>query len=312
MIGHLILYCAAFLTIWLGSGLIVSSIDRFSRTLHLSSFLVSFVILGILTSTPEFAVGLTAVTEGTPEIFVGNLLGGIPVLFLLVVPILAILGNGIELKHELTQSKVLATLGFILTPSLLILDRHISHAEAVILLIMYTTLIFLLQKNRNFLSLQRNTLLMHTTIYSLKDILFLLIGIGLVFVSSQIIVEKTLYFSELLRVSPLFISLLILSLGTNLPELSVAIRSVFLGKKDVAFGAYLGSASANTLLFGVFTLLSQQDVVTNSSFFITFFFITLSLILFFLFSRSNNTISRKEGLLLFLVYLSFVIVELLG
>ncbi|KKR81560.1 MAG: Na+/Ca2+ exchange integral membrane protein, partial [Candidatus Daviesbacteria bacterium GW2011_GWC1_40_9] len=99
--NDLIIYIVSFVTIWVGSGLIVSSANKIAHKLRLPAFIISFVFLGILTSTPEMAVGLTAVASGTPLIFIGNLLGGVPILFFLLVPMLAIFGGGINLNHKL-------------------------------------------------------------------------------------------------------------------------------------------------------------------------------------------------------------------
>ncbi len=79
--------------IWFGAGLIVTAASKFSQKLKLSPFAFSFVFLGILTSTPEFSVGLQAIADHDAEIFVGNLLGGIVVLFLVVIPMLAVFGK---------------------------------------------------------------------------------------------------------------------------------------------------------------------------------------------------------------------------
>ncbi|KXK10424.1 MAG: putative calcium/sodium:proton antiporter [Microgenomates bacterium OLB23] len=103
LIANIVIYIISFIAIWYGAGLIIASITKFSTRLKLSPFTFSFVFLGILTSIPEFSVGLQAVVNGDPEIFVGNLLGGVVALFLLVIPLLAIFGKGISLKHELNK-----------------------------------------------------------------------------------------------------------------------------------------------------------------------------------------------------------------
>ncbi|MBI2617292.1 sodium:calcium antiporter [Candidatus Gottesmanbacteria bacterium] len=306
---HILTYISSFIFIWIGAGLIVSSTDRFSRKLRLSTFAVSFIILGILTSSPEFAVGLTAIAESNPEIFVGNLLGGVPVIFLFIIPILAIFGNGINLKHDLDRNTLLATLGVILIPFLLVIDKKITNPEGILLILLYIVLIFLIERRHGIFD-RKNTEILNIKSYSYRDIIRVLVGVGIVFVSSQIIVDKTMYFSSFFNISAFYISLIILSLGTNLPELSLAIRSITLGSKDIAFGDYMGSAAANTLLFGVFTLLNNGEILTVNNFLFTFVYITMGLTLFYFFSRSKNNISRTEGLILLIVYLTFVIVEL--
>lgn len=309
LVTNVLLYIGSFIFIWLGAGLVVSSVDRFSRKLGLSSFAVSFIILGILTSTPEFAVGLTAVAEHKPEIFVGNLIGGIPVIFLFIIPILAIFGNGIKINHDFTLKNLLITLGVIIAPSFFMLDKKMSSIEGIILIFLYIVLIFIVEKKHGFFD-RTNVQAMNIKAYSYKDLVKILLGIGIMFVASQIIVDKTMYFSEILNISAFYISLIALSLGTNLPELSLAVRSVFSGKKDIAFGDYMGSAAANTLLFGIFTLLSGGEVLSINSFYKTFLFVVGGLILFCLFSRSNNTLSRGGGFVLFSLYLIFAFFQL--
>lgn len=307
---NLFIYIAAFILIWIGSGWIVGPMARFSKKLKLSSFAVSFIILGLLTSLPELAVGLQSVGDHKPEIFVGNLLGGIPVIFLFIIPLLAIFGNGINLRHDIDRKTLLATLGVIAAPSLLILDKSVSIPESIILILLYFVLLLLIEKKHGIFD-KNNTQVLNTKAYSYEDILKVFAGIVIVFLTSSIIVDKTLYFANFFAVSPFYISLIAISIGTNLPELSLAVRSVIIGNKDVALGDYMGSAAANTLLFGVFTLLNEGEVVTVNNFYMTFFFIVLGLGLFYFFSRQDKNISRREGLILLVLYALFVSFELL-
>lgn len=303
-------YIGAFIAIWIGSGLIVSSMDHFSKKLKVSRFVVSFIILGILTSAPELGVGLSAVANNDPGIFVGNLIGGVPVLFLFVIPLLAIFGNGINLRHELNRRSIIVTLLVVITPALMVLNQHVGLTEGIILIMMYVMLVLYIQKSHGIFD-KETTQALNMRAYSYKDMMKVLFGIGLLFVSSNIIVDQTLYFSTVLNMSPYLLSLLILSIGTNLPELSIAVRSVLSGKKDIAFGDYMGSAAANTFIFGILTVLTRGNVVTENNFTITFLFLLWGLVLFYIFSRTNNSISRKEGFMLVTIYLLFLLVETL-
>lgn len=306
---NLLAYILAFIFIWFGAGLIVSSASKFSSKLGLSPFAFSFVFLGILTSTPEFAVGLQAVAVHNPEIFVGNLLGGIVVLFLVIIPLLAVLGNGISLKNELNNKTLLATLGIILAPSLFILDKKITILEGALFVIFYIALLVLVERKNGIFD-RNNKQLFNIRAYSYKDILKMILGIGIVFVASSIIVDKTTYFAQILNVSAFYISLFVIAIGTNLPELSLAIRSVIYRKREIAMGDYMGSAAANTLLFGIFTLLHNGEVLTVGNFVFTFLFIITALFLFYFFFRTKSYISRGNGLILLGIYAIFAIVEL--
>jgi len=306
---NLLIYIVSFVAIWFGSGLIVSSSSKFSNKLRLSSFAFSFIFLGILTSIPEFSVGLQAVVDHDPEIFVGNLIGGIVVLFLVVIPLLAIFGNGISLKHELDKQTLLATLGVIIAPSFTVLDKKVTTFEGVILIALYIVLLFAVEKKNGIFD-KRNVQLLNIKAYSYKDIIKILVGIGIVFISSSIIVDKTIYFAHILNISTFYISLIIVALGTDLPELSLAIRSVVSGKKEVAMGDYIGAAAISTFLFGIFILLHQGDIITVSNFLVTLIFIITALGLFYIFFRTKNYISRKNGFMLLSLYILFVILQL--
>ena len=308
--AHLLIYSVSFLLIWQGSGMIIQSVHAFSRKLKFSPFAVSFILLGLLTSVPEFSVGLQSVSERNPEIFIGNLIGGITVLFLFIIPLLAIFGKGISLKHELDIKTLAATLGVILAPSALILDGYVSNIEGFVMICLYITLLLIIERKHGIFD-KENAKLLSTKVYSPKDFLKLIFGIGLVFVSSTLIVEKTLFFAELINIPAFYISLIVISLGTNLPEISIAIRAVISGKRDIAMGDYMGSAAANTLFFGVFTILSHGEVLTVGNYLTTFMFISTALFLFFVFSATKKYISQLDGLMLLTFYFIFLVMEFL-
>jgi len=301
-------YIFSFVAIWLGAGLIIKSVDKIAKKLRLSSFAVSFFILGILTSIPEAAVSINSLLDHKPEIFVGTLLGGTIVIFLLIIPILAILGKGVRLNHDLDNKTLISLLALIASPGLIIIDHKVTSLEGVLLIIFYAVIFYIIQKKHGVLEKNPSEILTSKT-YTFLDIAKVAFGIGIVFVSSQFIVSQTLRYAEILKISAFYISLLVLSLGANLPELSIAVSAIFSGKKEIAFGDYLGSAAANTLFFGVFTLLNDGQVFTFNSFLVTFLFIVLGLSLFYYFSKSKKDISREEGIALLCMYFGFVIYE---
>jgi cation:H+ antiporter len=300
----------SFVAIWQGAGFIISAIDRIARRMKLSSFAISFFILGILTSIPEIAISATATAEHKPEIFVGTLLGGVLVIFLFIIPFLAILGKGIHINHDLDRKHILATLAVIAAPALLAVDQWITNLEGFFIIIIYCLLFNYIQKKHGIFD-RAHTEILEFKAYSYLDLFKVAIGIGLVFLSSQFIVNQTIRYSQLLQIPAFYISLLLLAIGTNLPELSLAVRAVLSGKKDIAFGDYLGSAAANSLVFGIFTLINNGEILTTNSFFMTFVFTIVGLGLFYYFSQSEKNISRWEGVTLLMLYLVFVVYEMI-
>lgn len=307
---NIIFYFISFFLIWYASGIIVNSLTRFTKKLKLSTFAVSFFVLGILTSIPEFAVGINSIIQQKPGIFIGNLLGASLALFILVIPILAVLGNGVKMVHQLSTDNLIFTLLFVAAPTFLIADNVLTRTESVFLILMYVILFYFIEKKHGLFVNVREGIENFKDKNAVEDIIELLLACVIVFVTSQYIVTQTIYFSELLSVSPFLISIVVLSIGTNLPELSLAIRAVMAGKREVALGDYLGSAAANSLLFGIFTFLNGARINIETYSYKTMGMMLLGLGVFYYFSRSKQDISRREGKILLLVYLLFLVVEI--
>ncbi len=304
----LLLYALSFAAVWFGAGLILGAINNFSHKLHISSFFLSFFLLGLLTSIPEFAVGLVSVSQKNPEIFVGNLIGGIPVLFLLIIPLFAIFARGVKLAHQLSPRFFISSLIIIGLPSLFAADHRLTLSEGVIILGGYLFLFLQAQLGGQLFS-QKISKKTQQNRYSLSDMLKLLAGVAIVFIASRVIVQNTVTLATVLGVSPFLISLILVSIGTNLPELSITMRAAFSREKDIALGDYLGSAVASSLLISVFTLLNQNEVTITNNIFTTVIVVVVGVSLFYYFARSGKELTRKEALVLLVLYLLFIISE---
>jgi len=193
----------------------------------------------------------------------------------------------------------------IATPAFFVIDSRFSNFEGLLLVVFYFIALFIVQIKHGFFE-KNHTSIMTAKMYSFFDLLKVILGITLVYVSSQYIVNQTLVYAQELHFEVFYLSLLVLSIGTNLPELSLAVRAIISGKKDIAFGDYLGSASANTLLFGIFTLINDGEVLTSNSFLFTFGTIVVGLSCFYYFAQTKRKISVKEGLFLLGIYGIFI------
>ncbi len=234
MLTHIAIIGIAFALVWFSAGLVVDTIASLSRRLHLTPFSFSFFFLGLFTSVTELMIGLKALSEGVPTIFVGNLLGGTVVLFGLVLPFLALMAGGIRFKKELTTQQLGLTLLYICLPALAIADGQVTMLEASIALGGYP-LIWLLIRVRKQSILQ--SMFSHFTQkrFSLPTKSGqLLLGVILLIIASHLLVEQTLWLSSTFHTTPFLVSLLMLSIGSNIPELVVAIQAALRGKSEVA------------------------------------------------------------------------------
>lgn len=305
----LVLYVASFFLVWLGAGLAISAISQVAKSWKLAPFTLSFFVLGILTSLPEITISTIALLDNDPSIMVGNLLGGTIVLFLGVIPLLGAAGKGIKIPKQLGKKELIVTLFAVVAPAFLTADQRLNRWEAIFLMLLYLgTFLFFSFDQSIFQKLAQGVVKKkkHRWMIGIKA----LFGVLLLAGASNIIVQKTLYFAGVLEISPFFVSLIVISLGSNIPEISLAIRSLITRKSDIALADYLGSAAANTFLLGVFTLLYGSTIYLPNHVLQRFIFLAVGLILFFIFARSKNTLSRRESIVLLMLYVGFIASEM--
>ncbi len=308
MINHLLIYLFSFIGVWIGSGLTVKSVEKISKKLKISSFIVSFVLLGFFTSIGEISVGINSLLKNNPEVFVGNLVGASIVIFMFIIPLLAIVSKSIQITPEFRGFNLPASLLVVALPSLSVMDGKITKTDSIITIVLFIFLLINIQNKDSLVSRFKKINQSKTKIS--KDILRVIFGIMVIFTSSYFIVEQTVYFSNTLKVSPFIISLLITSLGTNIPELSLILRSVIMKNNQVAFGNYIGSASFNSLLMGTLSLVYGKTIILSNNYLASLVFLVINLFLFHHFAKTKNTISKKEGLILLILYFLFIFTEL--
>lgn len=310
MLLHVLLYFLAFTGIWVGSGLAIRSVEKMAHTLHVSSFAVSFLVLGFFTSISELSVGINSILQNDPEIYAGNLIGASIVLFTFLVPLLAIVSKEIKITPQFGGFNLLLSLIVIATPVILAIDGDINRYDSLISIVFYIILVMFMESKRGVFNGARDLVAKKVYKNIFIEVVLILVGFLVVFVSSRYVVNQTLYFSGLLNISPFIISLLIISLGTNLPEASLIVRSIFMKNSQIAFGDYVGSAAFNTFLYGFLTVYNGKPVILERNYLVSLLILIFGLVLFYYFARSKHSISRAEGFLLLLIYVFFVIAEL--
>lgn len=307
-----LIYLAAFGVLSLGSTLIVSTIGRFTKLLRVPPFIFSFFIVGLITSVAEVAVAINAVSINRPEIFIGSMLGGTLVIFLLVIPLMTLLSGGLPVKKHIGSRNLVLILAIITAPAWFTLDQTITQMEGAALIALYASLFFIIKAPGTAIHNVEKAWQKESTNWRENSLLRLALGTVVVFVSSRFIVEETLNYAENFQLSPFIVSLIVIAIGTNLPEIALAIKAATsheLKAEDIAIGDFLGSAAANVLLFGTFTLIYGSKIVTAKDFVPTFLCILLAVISFFAFTRGKSILTVKESIILMAVYGLFVISE---
>lgn len=300
---YILIFTTCVVVLFFSSRLIIHGVDHFSKHTKVSSFATSVLLLGVITSFSEMSVGINAILTHNPAIFVGNLIGASFVILIGILPLLAIFSGGIELHGHLDQRRLLFFLVLILAPSFLVLDGHVGRYDALLLILLYGLFFAVFQMNEpSFRMGQMRVLEWKPTVLNIVKIV---IGAVIIYGAGKYLVESAEYFAQLLKVPQFIVSVFMLSIGTNLPELSIAWNSILKKHTEIAFGDYVGSAAANPLLFGVLTLINGPFDLNITGFDYSFLFIVFGYVVFFLFARSKKRITVYEAMILLVIYIAF-------
>lgn len=87
---------------------------------------------------------------------------------------------------------------------------------------------------------------------TITAVLFLIMGLALMIFSSKKAIDYSIELASLLKVPPLIIGLVLVSFGTDLPEIVNSLLSNYLGHADISIGDSVGSiVNQLTLVFGI-------------------------------------------------------------
>jgi cation:H+ antiporter len=313
LLPHAAIFLLSISLVWFFAGLLIESVNSVAKRFNSSSFTLAFFVLGFLTSISEISVMVNSSLGKVPEVSAGNLVGASFVILLFIIPLLAILGRGIKLKNTLTGSNLGIALLAVLLPAVLILDGKFTKIEGGVCLLVYGILLFLIHKQRSssvpkiIEAVEQQLIEKKRATYT--DIIKIAVGGSLIFASGHFLVREAVFFAGWMNVPGSVVGLIILSIGTNIPELVIAARAVLKKRSDIAFGDYLGSTLTNTLIFGLLPFLNGNFTIEPLEFLSTAFLLIAGLICFYFFAKSKNIISAKEGLVLLVVYLTFLLVQ---
>ena len=310
LLVQIIIFAASVAIVWFFAGMLIDAVNRIAARYCKTGFFTAFFILGALTSISELSVALNATLVGVPSVSVGNLTGASLVVMLFIVPLLAVANRGISLNSAVSSRGLLAILAVIALPTLLVIDGDVTRSEGLLAALAYLALAFALYRRRKAINAcDPEVLTIGNARPFLEDLGRILLGAIAICIAAHFLVDEAVYFARLLDVPVSLISLVLLSVGTNVPEIVIAIRAVLRGRSDIAFGDYLGSAAMNTFVFALLALVNGTFLLESRGFVVTAVITVTGFAFLYVFARTKAIISRGEGIALLFFYGAFLVLQ---
>jgi len=311
---YILIFFVSVIVLIYSGGKAVAALTRISRFLKLREFIVAFILMALAASVPELFVGISSAINGIPELSLANILGANIINLTLAVGLAVLFLGGLEIERETVRrgSILMGAIG--LLPLLLIIDGDLSRIDGGILIlsfIFYLSWIF--DRKEFFKKVYEGTESAIINFKSfLKDLGIFIGAVILLLLSSQGIVQSASFFANSLGVGLGFIGIILVGAGTALPEVYFSIRAGRAGETKMILGNLMGCVViTSTLVLGLVALISPIKITDFSPYGTARLFLLLTVLFFLVVSRSQNRISKKEGLFLVIIYLIFIFAETL-
>jgi len=145
-----------------------------------------------------------------------------------------------------------------------------------------------------------------------SNVILFLIGLFLLVFAADWLIQACVKLSFLLKLTPLFIGLVLVAFGTSAPEAGVGIAASMRDQNTIALGNVLGSNIANIgLALGLCAVFSPLSIANRAIFKREVLIMLLSVVLLFCLSL-DLVISRLDGIILISLLIFFGVVSYRG
>ena len=285
--------------IW-GADVLIEQSERIALKFHIPEFIIGATLIALGTSLPEMAASIAASYNGQAEIAVANVIGSNVLNITLVLSSVFLIAKNINPDRDFFAKDSTWALIPIFIFILMILDGVISRFDAMLLLLlMGAYLMFLLQDAKNMP--EEDIVALDESQFSwAKVVPMVVLGLVLVVVGAHFTVESASTIAKSFGISEWVIGIVMVSLGTSLPELTVSISAALKGKVDMAIGNIIGSNMANTtVVLGASALVNPLQV--NASHYIFDIATMLVATLILVFITANKLYNKSAGISLIII-----------
>lgn len=286
-----------------------------ARNFGLPPLIIGLTIVAMGSSAPEIMVAVTASLDGVGNTAIGNALGSN------ITNIALVLGVTVLLKPLVVHSQLLnRELPILLVVSAIagymLFDQVLTLAEGAILLTLFFVTIgglcwlTLNDRNKDDRLVDEAQDEVPEGVSNKAAVLWILIGMVLLPVSSNFVVEGASDIARYFGISDLVIGLTIIAIGTSLPELAACVASIKNNEHDLALGNIVGSNIFNILaVLAMPALISPGVFDANAAGRDMYIMLGLTVLLFAMCWQlfGKRTITRIEGAILVAIFIAYQI-----
>lgn len=299
-----------FLIIIKASDVLVDSASSIAIKWKVPKMIIALTIVAFGTCTPELAISFNSISSGNGSMALANVIGSCIINIFLIIGLASFI-QPILIKNQTIKKEmpilIIVTLGLIV----LILNKMflsnlgnvLNRYDGIILILLFSVFIYYIisfvRRSRDI----KQTSIMKYPFF--KAIIYLIISIVVITLSSNLIVDNALIIANNFNISQKIITLVVIVIGTSLPELIMTIIAARKNEFEMAIGNIIGTNIFNMgIVLGLpITIIGKLTIIDFSI--IDLLFLFLSSFLLFIFARSEKKISKLEGIIMILMFLTY-------
>jgi cation:H+ antiporter len=298
--------------LYFGSEWLVRGGKGLALNLGISPFVIGLTILAFGSSAPEAITSI--VSSETPSIIIGNVVGSNIANVGMAIGIAAIAGPMIA-KYSTMRPELWTMLIASVALCLLGLLGYVSWPIGIILIASLGIFLFYVFKVKSDDEEGKEAYLEEVTYEHLSTPVMaglVVLGLVVLYFGARFFVDGAVDLAEVLGVPQLIIGLIVVAIGTSLPELCISVIAAYRGEADMAVANIVGSNIFNILfVLGVGSLLTDVPISDSVLMFHLPVMLLFSVVMF-LMVRFRNRIDRKSGLVLVGLYAAYIAVILIN
>ena len=320
MLTHVLFFLLGLAALVAGAEALVRGASKIALSFGISPLVVGLTIVALGTSAPEVAVSVGAVFNGKPDIAIGNVVGSNILNVLLVLGVSAVIAP-LVVHSQLIRQEVPIMIGATLLLVVMLVDGRLGPLDGALLFaLLIAYVIFLVRQSRAETAETRKSY-EHVVggtggwdAHWAAQALLIVVGLVLLVLGSNWLVDAAVVFARALGVSDLVIGLTVIAVGTSMPEIAASIMAVVRGERDIAVGNVIGSNTFNILgCLGIAGLVSGEGLtvapsVLNFDLWVMVAVAAASLPVFI----AGREIGRGKGIMFLAYYAAYVAYLILG
>ena len=299
--------------VYLSSDLAVDKMISMAKLFGVSMFMTGFIVSSIGSDLPEIFNSVISAYLGHGGISIGDSLGSVLTQITLVLGLIPFFCSFCRLIPSTFFMVGFTEVALVAIAVTLSLDGSITRVDAAALILLWGLSMIVLRRLSEEKIIADESVVLPTPEESLSRLAGLtLLGFAGIGVGSYLVIESVIQISRTYGLSEYLISFFIISIGTSLPELVVAVSAIRKKHFELAVGDIIGSCIVDaTLAVGLGPLFFPISFDSSALLFTGVYAVVASLIVVGVLSLRGVNDKTSGGLFLLVYALSWIIPLLL-